>query len=80
MSIGLAMPLLLPQDFMPAPVRLGHFFELLIENFIFGVVVVALFRKEVRPSPFEFQAYTSFESVVSAPQLKSTQTENLPVK
>jgi hypothetical protein len=42
--------------------------------------VVALFRKEVRPSPFEFQAYTSFESVVSAPQLKSTQTENLPVK
>ncbi|TFH32298.1 MAG: hypothetical protein E4G99_12910 [Anaerolineales bacterium] len=44
MSIGVSFPLLLPQDFMPAPVRLGHFFELFIENFVFGVVVVFLFR------------------------------------
>lgn len=72
MSIGLAMPLLLPQDFMPAPVRLGHFFELLIENFIFGVVVVALFREELKPSPFESQAYTINETVVSVSELKST--------
>lgn len=46
MGIGVSFPLLLPQDFMPAPVRLGHFFELLIENFIFGAVAVLLFVRD----------------------------------
>lgn len=59
MSIGLAFPLLLPQDFMPAPVRLGHFFELLIENFVFGVVAVLLFVQDkkgtARPSVKNYQ-------------------------
>jgi len=47
MSIGLALPLVLPQNYMPSGVRFGHFFEVLIENFVFGVVVVVLFGKEI---------------------------------
>ncbi len=49
MAIGVSFPLLLPQDFMPAPVRLGHFFELFIENFMFGVVAAYLFLKHRQP-------------------------------
>ena len=49
MAIGASFPLLLPQDFMPAPVRLGHFFELFIENFLFGVVAAYLFLKDWKP-------------------------------
>jgi len=39
LSVSLATPLLVPNDFMPPDVRLGHFFELLIENFLFGVIL-----------------------------------------
>lgn len=39
LSVPLAAPLLVPNDFMPPYIRLGHFFELLIENFLFGVIL-----------------------------------------
>ena len=39
LSVPLATPLFAPNDFMPAGVRFGHFFELLIENFLFGVIL-----------------------------------------
>lgn len=39
LSVPLVTPLLVPNDFMPPGVRLGHFFELLIENFLFGVIL-----------------------------------------
>lgn len=39
LSVPLASPLFAPNAFMPAGVRLGHFFELLIENFLFGVIL-----------------------------------------
>jgi hypothetical protein len=39
LSIPLATPLFIPNTFMPANVRFGHFFELLIENFLFGVIL-----------------------------------------
>lgn len=39
LCVPLATPLLVPNDFMPPIIRYGHFFELLIENFIFGVIL-----------------------------------------
>lgn len=39
LSVPLATPLLVPNDFMPPGIRFGHFFELLIENFLFGVIL-----------------------------------------
>jgi hypothetical protein len=43
-SVGLATPLFVPNEYMPNAVRLGHFFELLIENFLFGVIATFLFQ------------------------------------
>ena len=43
MSVGLSLPILLPQAYMPAVVRYGHFPELLLENFIFGVIATLIF-------------------------------------
>lgn len=48
LSVGLATPLLVPNEYMPRVVRFGHFFELLIENFLFGVLVVLLFQTPLR--------------------------------
>ena len=45
MSVGLAFPILVPQPYMPAPVRLGHFPELLSSNFVFGIIAAWLFTK-----------------------------------
>jgi hypothetical protein len=45
MSIGLAFPILVPQPYMPTPVRLGHFPELLSSNFVFGIIAALLFTK-----------------------------------
>jgi hypothetical protein len=42
MSIGLSLQILLPQAYMPAAVRYGHFPEILLENFIFGVIASKL--------------------------------------
>jgi hypothetical protein len=39
LSVPLSIPLFVPNDFMPAGIRFGHFFELLIENFLFGVIL-----------------------------------------
>jgi len=39
LSVPLATPLLVPNYFMPPGVRLGHFSELLIENFLLGVIL-----------------------------------------
>jgi len=50
MSIGLAFPILVPQKYMPTPVRLRHFPELLSSNFVFGVIASWLFtRKNTHP-------------------------------
>ena len=43
LSIGLAFPILVPNPYMPWAVRRMHFVELLIENFLFGVIVVWFF-------------------------------------
>lgn len=43
-SIGLATPLFVPNEYMPSAVRFGHFFELLIENFLFGAIAACLFQ------------------------------------
>mgnify|MGYP001055086721 CR=1 FL=1 len=48
LSVGLATPLFVPNEFMPPIVRLGHFFELLAENFLFGVLVALFFRPSLR--------------------------------
>lgn len=51
LSVGLATPLLIPNPYMPAAVRLGHFFELLIENFALGFIAAGLFKpKPLDPS------------------------------
>lgn len=44
LSIGLSTLLLVPNPYMPNLVRLGHFPELFLENFLFGVLLVWLFR------------------------------------
>lgn len=44
LSVGLATPLLVPNEYMPVVIRSGHFFELFIENFLFGVLVAILFQ------------------------------------
>lgn len=48
LSVGLATPLLVPNEFMPPVVRGGHFGELLAENFLFGLMVAAFFRPRMR--------------------------------
>ncbi|OUS04547.1 hypothetical protein A9Q96_16605 [Rhodobacterales bacterium 52_120_T64] len=48
LSVGVATPLLISNEFMPAEVRGGHFFELLLKNFIFGVLVALFFRPRSR--------------------------------
>jgi hypothetical protein len=48
LSVGLATPLLVPNEFMPPVVRLGHFGELLLENFLFGLIVALFFRPRAR--------------------------------
>jgi hypothetical protein len=45
-SIGFATPLFVPNEYMPSAVRFGHFFELLIENFLFGVIAARLFQSK----------------------------------
>ena len=49
LSVGLATPLLVPNEFMPPIVRAGHFFELLSGNFLFGVLVALFFQPSARP-------------------------------
>ncbi|TNE58325.1 MAG: hypothetical protein EP341_03450 [Sphingomonadales bacterium] len=48
LSIGLAVPLLVPNPFMPDVVRTAHFTELLISNALFGVLVVFVFGRQNR--------------------------------
>jgi len=42
LSIGLSLQILLPQAYMPSVVRYGHFPEILLENFVFGVIASKL--------------------------------------
>jgi hypothetical protein len=51
LSVGLSTLLLVPNPYMPDSVRLGHFFELLLENFLFGVLLVRLFRSSFDSRP-----------------------------
>lgn len=46
LSIGLSFQLLIPNPYMPAPVRMGHFYETLIENFLFGVIIAIVFKQK----------------------------------
>jgi len=41
LSLPLAVPLLVPQGYMPMAVRIGHFPEVFLENFLLGCAVVA---------------------------------------
>jgi len=47
LSVGLSTLLFVPNPYMPSEVRFGHFFELLLENFAFGALVVWTFRKSL---------------------------------
>ena len=51
LSVGLSTLLLVPNPYMPNLVRLGHFPELLLENFIFGVLLVRFFRSSFEAHP-----------------------------
>ncbi len=44
MSLPLAVPLLVPQGYMPMAVRIGHSSEVFLENFLFGCAVVAMLQ------------------------------------
>lgn len=46
LSVGLCTPLFVPNEYMPVGVRIGHFFELLVENFLFGVIAAYVFRSK----------------------------------
>jgi hypothetical protein len=48
LSLPLSTPLFSPNDYMPPGVRLGHFFELLIENFLFGIILSCIFQKKAK--------------------------------
>ncbi len=45
MSVGLSLQILLPNPYMPDGVRYGHFPELFVENFLFGVIAGLLFTR-----------------------------------
>ncbi len=45
MSVGLSFQILLPNPYMPDAVRYGHFPELFVENFLFGVIAALLFTR-----------------------------------
>ena len=44
-AIFMSVEILAPVDFMPLKVRMGHFIELIISHFLWGVILVYLFRK-----------------------------------
>ncbi len=46
LSIGLSFQLLIPNPYIPASVRIGHFYEALIENFLFGVIAAIMFKQK----------------------------------
>jgi hypothetical protein len=48
LSVGLSTPLFVPNEFMPPGVRFGHFFELFIENFLFGVILTYVYGYKQR--------------------------------
>jgi len=43
LSVGLAFPILVPNEYMPFDVRKVHFVELLVENFLFGALIALFF-------------------------------------
>ncbi len=45
MSVGISFQLLLPNPYMPDGVRYGHFPEVFVENFLFGVIAALLFSR-----------------------------------
>jgi flagellar biosynthesis protein FliR len=52
-SILMGALLLIPTDIMPATIRLGHFVEVALSNFIFGWLVGAILQLpgKARPEP-----------------------------
>ncbi len=47
LSVGLAIPLLVPNPYMPDVVRSAHFAELLLENALFGGLLVWVFGRKL---------------------------------
>lgn len=45
-AIFMSVEILTPVDFMPLEVRMGHFVELFISHFVWGVMMVYLFRRK----------------------------------
>lgn len=45
-SILITSPLILPNAYMPAPVRLGHSFELFTSMFAFGILSIIVFKNK----------------------------------
>lgn len=45
-SILITSPLILPNAYMPAPVRLGHSFELFTSMFTFGILSIIIFKSK----------------------------------
>lgn len=43
LSVGLAFPILVPNEYMPFDVRKVHFVELFVENFLFGALIALFF-------------------------------------
>lgn len=46
LSLNLALPLIVPNEYLPYSVRFGHFFELLTENFLFGLILTKVFETD----------------------------------
>lgn len=51
LSVGLAFPILVPNEYMPFDVRKVHFVELLVENFLFGALIALLFWSKRGKNP-----------------------------
>ena len=45
MSVGFSLQILLPNPYMPAGVRYGHFPALFVENFLLEVIAALLFTR-----------------------------------
>jgi len=54
-SVLMATLLLVPSPYMPAPIRMAHFVEVLLSNFLFGLLVVSILNFGVRKMRIEIK-------------------------
>lgn len=64
-SVLMGFQLLLPNEFMPAPIRMAHFVEVVASNFLFGWIVISILLRGQVPAQVAPRRQT--------PALKSTQ-------